>query len=114
MDSSDAAARLKSITSGAAWKAVNGIGLAAGLSGKYKQFVLDEAVLDTDYAAAISGGPPTSLKGALSKLSTDCRKGRSNSPSVETAPVHCRRLGGSTRRVQAVAVFGWSQRFGGG
>jgi hypothetical protein len=59
---------------GAAWKAVSGIGLAAGLSAKYQQFVVDEAVLDNGYAAAISGGPPTSLKGALSKLSTDCHK----------------------------------------
>jgi hypothetical protein len=74
LDSSDAAARLNSISSGAAWKAVSGIGLAAGLSAKYQQFVVDEAVLDNGYAAAISGGPPTSLKGALSKLSTDCHK----------------------------------------
>jgi hypothetical protein len=32
----------QSITSGAAWKAINGTGLAARLSGKYLQFVVDE------------------------------------------------------------------------
>jgi hypothetical protein len=74
--SGDAAARLKSTTSGAAWKAVSGMGLAAGLSGKYEQFVIDEAVLDNGYTAAVSGGHPTSLKGALSRLSTDCQKVR--------------------------------------
>ena len=79
LDSSDAATRLKSITSGVAWKAVSGIGLAAAQSGKYGQFVLDEALLDSGYAAAISGGPPTSLKSALSKLSTDCQE---NTPTA--------------------------------
>lgn len=73
-DSSDAAARLKSVTSGAAWKAVSEMGLGAGLSGKYKQVVVDGAVLDNAFAAAISGGPTASLKGGLSKLSTDCHK----------------------------------------
>jgi hypothetical protein len=34
---------------------------------------VDEAVLDNSYAVAIRGGPTTSLKGALSKLSTDCQ-----------------------------------------
>jgi hypothetical protein len=74
LDSSDAAARLKSITSGAAWKAVSVIELAAGLSGKYRQLVVDGAVLNTAYAAAIRGGPLSPLKDALSKLSTDCQK----------------------------------------
>jgi hypothetical protein len=44
LNSSDTAARLESITSGAAWKASSGIELTAGLSGKYRQFVVDEAV----------------------------------------------------------------------
>ena len=74
LDSSDTMAQLKSITSGAAWKAVSGIGLAAGLSGKYHQFVVDEAVLNGGFAAAISGGPTRSLQTGLLKLSADCQK----------------------------------------
>lgn len=72
--SSDAVARLKSITSGAAWKPISGVELAAGVSGKYKQFFVERALLNTAYAAAISGGPLSPLKAALSKLSTDCPK----------------------------------------
>ena len=74
LGSGNAAARLKSIASGGAWKAVSGIELAAGLSGKYRQLVVDGAVLNTAYAAAIRGGPLSPLKDALSKLSTDCKK----------------------------------------
>jgi hypothetical protein len=80
LDSGEPAARLESTTSGAAWKAVSEMGPAAGLSGTYQQFIVDEAVLNGGYAAAISGGPTTSLKGALSKLSTDCQKVSPNSP----------------------------------
>ena len=75
LDSSDASARLKVVNTGAAWKAVSGIGLAGtlvGLSSKYGHLVQDEAALDNGYAAAISGGPTTSLRDALSNLSADC------------------------------------------
>ena len=74
LDSGDPADRLTSTASGRAWKAVSEMGLTAGLSGTYQQFVVDEAVLNGGYAAAISGGPTTLLKGALLKLSTDCQK----------------------------------------
>ena len=77
LDSSDAPARLKSVSTGAARKAVSEMGLAgalAGISGKYGQLVQDEAVLDNGYAAAISGGPTTTLRDALSNLSADCRR----------------------------------------
>jgi hypothetical protein len=74
LDSGDPAARRKSTTSGTAGKAVSEMGLAAGLSGRYQQFVVDETVLNGGYAAAISGGPTTSLTGALPILSTDCQK----------------------------------------
>jgi hypothetical protein len=74
LGSGNATVRLKSIASGAAWKAVSGIEQAAGMSGKYKQFVVDGTVLNTAYAAAISGGPLSPLNDALSKFSTDCQK----------------------------------------
>jgi hypothetical protein len=67
-------AQLKSMTSGAAWKAVSGIGLAAGTTRKYHQFVVDGAVLDNGYAAAISGGPTEALSSGLLALSADCQK----------------------------------------
>jgi hypothetical protein len=44
------------------------------VSGKYKQFFVERTLLNTAYAAAISGGPLSPLKAALSKLSTDCPK----------------------------------------
>jgi len=74
---SDVAARLKSVTSGAAWKAVLNMGQPSGLeglTGKYRQFIQDVAVLNLGVAAAMSGGPTTSLKQALSNLSSDCQK----------------------------------------
>jgi hypothetical protein len=74
LEGTDTVAQLESITSGTAWKAVRGIGLAAGLPGRYHQFVVDEAVLDAGYAAAISGGPTTALQSGLLKLSADCQK----------------------------------------
>lgn len=71
LDSGNAAARLRSITSGGA---VFGIG-QAGLSGnKYNQFVKDLVVLNNGYAAASVGDPRTHLKEELSNLVTDCRK----------------------------------------
>jgi hypothetical protein len=39
----------------------------------YKQFVRDGAPLNTGFAAAISGGPLSALKKALSKHSNDCQ-----------------------------------------
>lgn len=81
LDSSDPAARLKSVSTGRAWKAVSGIGLAGelvGVSGIYGQLVQDLAALNNGYAAAISGGPTMSLRDALSNVSADCRReGRS-------------------------------------
>jgi len=68
-----------------AWKAVSGIGLAAGLPGKYHRFALDEAVLDGGYAARISGGPTMGLQTGLLKLSAQCQKER-QSGGRETAP----------------------------
>lgn len=77
LDSNDVAARLKSVSTGTAWSAVSWIGLAGtlvGLSGKYGQLVQDLAELNNSYAAALSGGPATSLRDALSNLSADCRR----------------------------------------
>jgi hypothetical protein len=77
LDSSDTAARLKSVGAGSAWRAVSWIGLAGtlvGLSDRYGQLVQDMAALNNGYAAAVSGGPTTSLRDALSNLSADCRR----------------------------------------
>jgi hypothetical protein len=74
LDSTDTVAQLKSMIAGAAWKAVSGVGLVAGLSGKYHQFAVDEAVLHGGYAAAISGGPTQALSSALMTFSADCQK----------------------------------------
>jgi hypothetical protein len=80
LDSSNARARLKSNRTEAAWQAVSGIDWPGGLEGKYKQFVVNVAVLNTAYAGAISGGPLSPLKQALSKFSTDCQKEGQTAP----------------------------------
>jgi hypothetical protein len=74
LDSTHTVAQLKSMTSRAAWKAVSGIGLAAGISGKYHRFVVDGAELNNGYAAAISGGPTEALSSGLLTLSADCQR----------------------------------------
>lgn len=72
LDSTNAKGRLRSATSGTAWNAVSGMG-SVGLSGQYKQFAMDVTVLNLGIAAWLAGGPSTSLRDALSKLSADCR-----------------------------------------
>ena len=75
LSSSNVPAGLRSVSSGAAWKAVaNMVQPTSPLTGKYRQFTQDVAALNLGFAAATVGGPTGSLTEALSRLSTDCKK----------------------------------------